>query len=128
MTDRALVPLERALVAAAVAFCVQHATGFYEQDKRLLQRLADITDAIKALSLADQLVINTGPVQYIYGDTVDLIEVSRDKGAPARAVSNHKRYLACHVFQYFELRSVLALRAVGLPDRVPDPEEAVTVF
>lgn len=129
MTDtRPLQPIERALVAAAAAFCAVPASGYHPTDQSLIWRLAEITDAIQARSLADQLVITTGPVEYIYGDAKDLVEAHRHKIADPYAVRNHSRYLACHVFSYFEKRSIRELRSLGLPDYVPQPPNTVTVF
>jgi hypothetical protein len=128
MTDRPLTLHERALIAAAVAFCTVRSTGFHEDDDRLLRRLADVVDAIQSLSLKDQFVVTSGPLEWVYGDACDLIAAHRDKAADQRQRARHAQYLACQVFRYFELRSVLAQRALGLPDHVPDPEKSVTVF
>lgn len=123
MTDRALTLHERALIAAAVAFCAVPSSGFYQADDRLLRRIADITDAIQRLSLADQLVVTTGPMQNIYGDAVKLVEAQRSKEAHGDSIANYTRWLACDVLTYFEQRSIAAINGLGLPDHVPASEK-----
>lgn len=123
MTDRPLTSHERALIAAAVAFCAVPSSGYYQDDDRLLRRIADITDAIQHLSLADQLIVTTGPMQDIYGDAVKLVKAQRNKDAGNYAESNYTRWLACDVLAYFERRSIAALSALGLPDHVPATEK-----
>jgi hypothetical protein len=127
MTDRPLTLHERALIATAVAFCAVPSSGFYQQDDRLLRRLADITDLMSGQPFDDQLKVQSGPLQDVFGEAAKLVAAHRNKALGGNAVRNHMRYLACAVFAYFDLRSVVALRALSLPDHVPAAEQSVKV-
>lgn len=127
MTDRPLSLHERALIAAAVAFCAVPASGFYQEDDRLLRRLADIIDAMEGHPFPDQLKVQSGPLQDVYGEAVKLVAAHRNRSVGGYVVRDHMRFLACAVFAYFEARSVASLQALRLPDHVPAVEKNVAV-
>lgn len=123
MTERALLAQERALISAVVAFVAHPVTGLHDEaaKKVLLLRIMSLCDAIAAMPVVDRFQIEHGPIEHLYWGAQDLIKVHRDKEASHWDRKREARYMACHLLRYFEVRSVLGLRALGLPDHVPAP-------
>lgn len=121
MTERPLLVQERALISTVVAFVAHPATGVGHRDKVHLMRLMSLCDAIAQMPQVDKFQIEHGPVCHIYWAACDLIKVFRAKDATHWNRKTEARFLACHLLRYFEVRSVLGVRALGLPDHVPEP-------
>lgn len=121
MTERPLLAQERALISTVVAFVAHPETGVRYDDKVLLLRMMSLCDAIAQMPQVDRFQIEHGPVCHIYWAARDLIKVFRDKDSNHWHRKTEARFLACHLLRYFEVRSVLGVRALGLPDHVPEP-------
>jgi hypothetical protein len=131
MTERPLLPQERALISASVAFCVLPAAGQPRADRFLLLRLMTLCDAVADMAASPlkspRFEIEHGPVQHIYWAARELIKLHRDKAASRTARECKARHLACHVFTYFDTRSILGLRGLSLAEHVPEPPKAVVI-